>query len=256
MAQSAVSQVRNWARGSVRKSGKKADYVVARDGSGTYKTINEALDALRKKSKRPSRVIIYVKSGKYNERVEIESSMKNMTFVGDGINRTIVNGSENHADGTETSKSATFDRKTIPELRHLCKKTTGWPTKYDNSTRTRQSHRNFNSRIAHSTKHLFKSYLGRPGKEYSRAVITKTDIDGIIDPEGWREWNESKLELSTFCYAEHLNTGDGALNKERVKWPGFHVLNSSQEPENFTVTKFIQGETWIPETGVPFWPRL
>ncbi|KAJ0034794.1 hypothetical protein Pint_25117 [Pistacia integerrima] len=39
----------------------------------------------------------------------------------------------------------------------------------------------------------------------------KTDINGIIDPEGWIEWNESKLGLSTCYYAEYLNTGGWCL---------------------------------------------
>ncbi|KAL7203729.1 hypothetical protein ACSBR2_016893 [Camellia fascicularis] len=41
-----------------------------------------------------------------------------------------------------------------------------------------------------------------------------------------------------------------------VRWPGFHVLNDSREASPFTVQNFIQGELWIPATGVPFWPEI
>ena len=57
----------------------KADLVVAKDGSGNYKTINEAVAALaRMGQRRPERVVIYVKSGAYGERVEIQRNMKNI----------------------------------------------------------------------------------------------------------------------------------------------------------------------------------
>lgn len=101
----------------------------------------------------------------------------------------------------------------------------------------------------------FKSYLGRPWKMYSRTVFLKTDLDGLVDPKGWMEW-EGSFALSTLFYAEFMNTGYGAPTENRVKWPGFHVFNDSQAAMPFTVSNFIQGESWIPESGVPFWPGL
>ncbi|XP_038708600.1 probable pectinesterase/pectinesterase inhibitor 36 [Tripterygium wilfordii] len=100
-------------------------------------------------------------------------------------------------------------------------------------------------------KNSFKSYLGRPWKQYSRTVFMKTDLDGLIDPEGWREWR-GNFALSTLFYAEYMNIGAGASTAGRVRWPGYHVLNSPQEAIPFTVKGFIQGDLWIPQTGVPF----
>lgn len=89
----------------------KADLVVAQDGSGNYKTINEAVQAVSRMGRnRPRRVIIYVKSGVYNERVEIIRNMNNLMFVGDGIDKTIVTGNRNVLDGATTSSSATFGK--------------------------------------------------------------------------------------------------------------------------------------------------
>lgn len=87
----------------------KAHFVVAKDGSGTHRTINEAVVALhRMRSNRPQRAIFYVKSGVYNEKVEIQ--MKNVMFVGDGIDKTIVTGNRNVPDGATTLSSATFGK--------------------------------------------------------------------------------------------------------------------------------------------------
>ncbi|KAK8353782.1 hypothetical protein V6Z11_A05G179100 [Gossypium hirsutum] len=83
----------------------KADVVVAKDGSGNYKTLGEAVAAAPDKSK--TRYIIHVKKGTYNENVEIGTNKKNLMIVGDGMNSTIITGSLNVIDGSTTFKSAT-----------------------------------------------------------------------------------------------------------------------------------------------------
>lgn len=106
-----------------------------------------------------------------------------------------------------------------------------------------EKYRNLDSRIA--SRGSFPSRV-------TWTVILKTDLDGIIHPEGWIEW-DGNFALSTLYYAEYLNAGLGAATANRVKWPGFHVLNNPQQAAPFTVTGFIQGDSWIPATGVPFW---
>ncbi|KAF9687722.1 hypothetical protein SADUNF_Sadunf02G0122500 [Salix dunnii] len=89
----------------------KADYVVAQDGSGTHKSINDALVALDRTGgdRRNRRVIVYVKAGEYNERVVIKKNMEKLMFVGDGMDRTIVTGNRNaKRDGYATHETATF----------------------------------------------------------------------------------------------------------------------------------------------------
>jgi pectinesterase len=90
----------------------KANFIVARDGSGTHETINDAVAAVSRmgRRKRSERVIIYVKSGVYTENVEIEWNMKNVMFVGDGMDKTIVTGNRNVPDGATTLNSATFGK--------------------------------------------------------------------------------------------------------------------------------------------------
>lgn len=73
-----------------------------------------------------------------------------------------------------------------------------------------------------SYKDSIRSYLGRPWKQYSRTLFLKTDLDGLIDPKGWGEWN-GDFALSTLYYGEYMNTRSGASTQNRVTWSGFHV---------------------------------
>ncbi|XP_076953434.1 pectinesterase-like [Bidens hawaiensis] len=89
-------------------SGPSADLVVAQDGSGSYKTISEAVAALSNHRKETSRFVIYVKAGVYKENVSIKRSVRNLMFVGDGAGSTIVTSNKNNDDGSTTYGSATF----------------------------------------------------------------------------------------------------------------------------------------------------
>ncbi|KAK4742428.1 hypothetical protein SAY87_000429 [Trapa incisa] len=82
-----------------------ANIVVAKDGSGNYKTIGAAVTAASKRSG-ASRYIIYIKAGTYNENVEIGTNLNNIMFVGDGIGKTIVTGSRSVDGGYTTFNSA------------------------------------------------------------------------------------------------------------------------------------------------------
>lgn len=62
--------------------------VVARDGSGDVKTVQEAL--ARVKPNNSDRTIIRIKSGIYNGPIVITRPMQNITFEGDGIDKTIL----------------------------------------------------------------------------------------------------------------------------------------------------------------------
>ncbi|KAL3812803.1 hypothetical protein ACJIZ3_014071 [Penstemon smallii] len=97
-----------------------------------------------------------------------------------------------------------------------------------------------------------RTYLGRPWKEYSRTIIMKSYISGAIQPEGWLPWNKSAFALDTLYYGEYMNNGPGAKLGGRVKWPGYHVITSPVQANVFTVAKFIDGDTWLPSTGVKY----
>lgn len=87
---------------------KKANIVVAQDGSGKYRTISEALQEVKEKNEQPT--IIYVKKGVYLENVRVEKKKWNVVMVGDGQSKTIVSGGLNVIDGTPTFQTATFGK--------------------------------------------------------------------------------------------------------------------------------------------------
>ncbi|XVE77581.1 hypothetical protein DITRI_Ditri13aG0075000 [Diplodiscus trichospermus] len=101
-----------------------------------------------------------------------------------------------------------------------------------------------------SSNTTFKTYLGRPWKEYSRTVYMQSFMDSLIDPAGWREW-DGDFALSTLYYAEYDNYGPGSNTSSRVTWPGYHVINAT-DAVNFTVSSFLLGDEWLPATGVPY----
>ncbi|XP_073146712.1 pectinesterase-like [Henckelia pumila] len=83
----------------------KPDLVVAKDGSGKYTTINEALGDVPKNSDK--RFVLYIKEGVYVEQVKINSSMANLMIIGDGPLKTKITGNLNFIDGTSTYHTAT-----------------------------------------------------------------------------------------------------------------------------------------------------
>lgn len=64
------------------------DFVVAKDGSGNFKTVQEAINAvphLRKK-----RTIIFIKEGIYKEKLILPSTKTNVSLIGENIHKTIL----------------------------------------------------------------------------------------------------------------------------------------------------------------------
>ncbi|XP_014495621.1 pectinesterase [Vigna radiata var. radiata] len=94
------------------------------------------------------------------------------------------------------------------------------------------------------------TYLGRPWKEYSRTVYMQSFMDSLINPAGWHEWS-GDFALTTLYYAEYNNTGPGSSTQNRVTWSGYHVINVT-DAVNFTVSNFLDGDSWLPATGVPY----
>ncbi|XP_057981304.1 pectinesterase-like [Malania oleifera] len=83
----------------------QANLVVAKDGSGNYQTIGEAIINAASKWSGSGRFVIWVKEGTYIENVEI--GLKNIMLVGDGIGKTIITGSRSVQAGYTTFNSST-----------------------------------------------------------------------------------------------------------------------------------------------------
>lgn len=66
----------------------KPNLVVAKDGSGDYTTIQEAIDAVRAYT--PVHVTIRIKNGLYHEKVTIPAWVGNLSIIGESKENTIV----------------------------------------------------------------------------------------------------------------------------------------------------------------------
>ncbi|XP_054807762.1 pectinesterase/pectinesterase inhibitor PPE8B-like isoform X2 [Prosopis cineraria] len=306
------------------------DVVVAADGTGTFTSVADAVQAAPDYSMK--RFVIYVKRGLYKENVEIKKKKWNIMMIGEGMDATVISGDRNFYDGWTTYRSATFavsGRGFI--ARDITFQNTAGPEKhqavalrsnsdlsvfyrcgiygYQDSLYThtmRQFYRE--CRIKGSVDFIFgdaaavfqkcqiqakrglpgqknaitaqgrkdpheptgfsfqfcnisadsdllpfvgsiETYLGRPWRAYSRTVYMQTYMSNAVAPRGWLEWNGDE---SSLYYAEYMNGGPGAALENRVKWAGFHVLKDAREAYHFTVADFIQGNLWLPHTGVMY----
>lgn len=87
--------------------------IVAKDGSGNFESIQDAVDASPKDGMNDSsRYVIYIKAGEYKEQVKIPKSAVNLMFIGDGIDQTIITGNKSVAltPNMTTFKSATLSK--------------------------------------------------------------------------------------------------------------------------------------------------
>lgn len=102
----------------------------------------------------------------------------------------------------------------------------------------------------------YKAYLGRPWDRYSCVVYMETFLDSLVDPAGWLQWDDNPTTLSTLFFGEYRNSGPGSSTQGRVKWPGYKVITDESTAQLFTVANLINGQSWLPNTGVPFFSGL
>lgn len=89
---------------TINVSGQKK-IMVAKDGSGNYKTIQAALDAAPSNNKKPT--TIYIKKGIYKEVITVDATKKFISLVGEDKNNTIIT-FNNHA-GTKLPNGDTVN---------------------------------------------------------------------------------------------------------------------------------------------------
>ncbi|CAN1219720.1 Putative pectinesterase/pectinesterase inhibitor 28 [Linum perenne] len=303
-----------------------ADIVVAEDGSGDYKTINEALENLLKEKKK-------IKAGTYKEYIEVSKKLDNLVLIGDGADKTLITGSKNFIDGVSTyhtstvavaadyffaknlriENSAGAEKHQAVALRvsadfavfHNCTFDGYQDTLYTHTKRQfyrdctisgtidyifgdaavvfqnciflirkpmsnqqcivtaqgrKQRHQPSAIIIQNGTITAhpdmkddwknFKSYLGRPWKNFSRTVIMESYIDELISPDGWLPWMGT-VGLKTCWYGEYGNYGPGADKSKRVTWLGIKKI-TPQHAVDFTPERFIRSDTWVKPTGIPY----
>ncbi|KAL2923005.1 putative pectinesterase/pectinesterase inhibitor 21 [Bienertia sinuspersici] len=254
----------------------KANVVVAKDGSGKYKTIMEALkeapvvkDVNKVATSTNKTFVIYIKEGIYEEEIRVEARMTNVMFIGDGPTKTKITGKKSFADGFVLYKTATvctvdFIFGNAAAVFQNCKLVIRKPLDNQECVITAQARVNdkeptgfvlqnctvMADPMYYPVRDKNKAFLGRPCKRFSRAVYMQSYLGDSIAPQGWKPWMGS-FGQDTCVFAEFENRGPASDLSARVKWRGVHKL-TKQEVVEFTPAKFYGGDRWILPTGVPY----
>jgi pectinesterase len=85
-----------------------AYFTVAQDGSGRYKTVQSAFDAIPFNNKKP--VTVYIKNGVYKEKLHLDSSKNFVTLIGEDKFNSILT-YDDHT-GKLSSKGDTVNTRT------------------------------------------------------------------------------------------------------------------------------------------------
>lgn len=73
---------------SATATAEKADFIVAADGSGDFKTVQQAIDAVP--DFRKNTTVIFIKNGIYKEKLVLAGSKTRIKFIGESVERTIL----------------------------------------------------------------------------------------------------------------------------------------------------------------------
>lgn len=82
--------------------------IVAKDNSGNFTTVSDAVKAAPKDSK--TRYMIRIKPGRYKERVEIESDLTYISLIGDDVTTTIITFDRSNGSGFKTNETGTLSK--------------------------------------------------------------------------------------------------------------------------------------------------
>ena len=79
----------------------KYTFTVAKDGSGDYKYIQEAIDAMRVYPL--AAITLYIKNGTYVEKIELPDDNTDVIFIGESVEKTIISFSDYSGRGKLTT---------------------------------------------------------------------------------------------------------------------------------------------------------
>ncbi|KAJ8766550.1 hypothetical protein K2173_023797 [Erythroxylum novogranatense] len=84
-------------------------------------------------------------------------------------------------------------------------------------------------------------FLGRAWGDYSRIIYANSDIDNIIIPDGWSDW-DLPYRQKTAVFSEYSCRGRGANTGGRVSW---RKIFTYEEVKPFLSMEFIEGDQWL-----------
>lgn len=76
-------------------------FTVAKDGTGDYKYIQDAIDAMR--AYPLARITLYIKNGVYNEKIVLPADNTDVTFIGEDVEKTIITFNDYSGRGRTTT---------------------------------------------------------------------------------------------------------------------------------------------------------
>ena len=76
-------------------------FTVAKDGTGEYAFIQDAIDAIRVYPLAP--ITVYIKNGIYNEKIELPANNVDVTFIGENVDSTIITFNDYSGKGKHTT---------------------------------------------------------------------------------------------------------------------------------------------------------
>lgn len=76
-------------------------FTVAKDGSGDYKFIQDAIDAMRVYPLAP--ITLYIKNGVYNEKIELPATNTDVVFIGESVDKTVITFNDYSGRGKHTT---------------------------------------------------------------------------------------------------------------------------------------------------------
>ncbi|MEP6945531.1 MAG: pectate lyase [Acidobacteriota bacterium] len=89
--------------GASAAAGQKPDALVAPDGSGTFRTVQAAIDHVPENN--PKRFVIALKAGTYNEQVRVPANKPFISIVGNDAAKTVITFKLSAKDASSTSAS-------------------------------------------------------------------------------------------------------------------------------------------------------
>ena len=86
------------------------DIIVAKDGSGNFSTIQQAIDET--KAFPPQQITIFIKNGIYNEKVKVHAWNTDLTIIGESADSTIITYND-HFNKIDRGRNSTFHTWTM-----------------------------------------------------------------------------------------------------------------------------------------------
>lgn len=88
-------------------------------------------------------------------------------------------------------------------------------------------------------------YFGRPWRDYAAVIFMNTQVEGDLDPEGWREWTPGKTDRLKLAYYAEFNTQ--GRSSDMSKRQSHTKILSAAEAQRWSLAAFLSGsDGWNP----------